>query len=158
MAEDPALSVTARLFPVRPLVSASVAIFRDGLVLLARRRGGSGAGLFSLPGGLIELGEGTEAAALREAVEETGVQAEILGLAGHVDVVEASDSRICQHYVVLAFAARWLWGVPRPSLEASECLWANMDALGPLPLTKGLPDILRKAQMIVQKYDGDMRP
>lgn len=140
-----------RSFPSRPFVGASVAVFRDGRVLLARRSGGAGAGLVSLPGGIIELGETAEAAALRELKEEVNVEAEIVGLAGHVNVIEMRDGRAAHHFVVLAFAARWLNGNGETSAEASEVVWADMAALGGLQLTKGLPALLRKAEKLVRE-------
>ena len=66
-----------------PFLGASVAVFRDGRVLLAAR--GPAApmeGLFSLPGGGVEPGETLAEAALRELREEIGVEAELIGFVG----------------------------------------------------------------------------
>ena len=102
--------MTNRLFPTCPRAGASLALFRDNRVLLARRGAQAGHGLWSLPGGLIELGETAEAAALREMQEELGVTGTITGLAGHLDIIEFSDKNIRQHYIVLTFAGRWCVG------------------------------------------------
>lgn len=142
--------MNSRDFPTRPFVGASIAIFRNGQVLLAKRGATAGFGLYSLPGGLVELGESAEEAARREAREEVGVDAEIIGLAGNMDVIEKTQEGIRQHYVVLAFAAEWRSGEPRPSSEALDTLWADVDHLGALRMTKGLPEILRKARALVQ--------
>ena len=141
--------MTNRIFPQSPLAGASLALFRDNCVLLARRGGQSGFGLWSLPGGLIELGETAEAAALREMQEEVGVRGTIVGLAGHLDIIERTVDGIRQHYVVLAFAGRWTKGEPRTSPEATECLWADIHRIAGLNMTKGLPDILRKSARLL---------
>ena len=69
----------ARLYPPRPILAASVAVFRHGKVLLASRTAPPAQNLFSLPGGLVEVGEGLAEAALRELMEEVGVTARIVG-------------------------------------------------------------------------------
>jgi len=145
MAKDEIVSVTGRLYPVRPFAGASIAVFRGSRVLLARRAKGAGAGLLSLPGGVIELGESAEAAALRELREEVAVEANIMGLAGHINVIEYDQSRVRHHYIVLTFAGRWISGEGETSDEASEVLWTDISELGGLNLSKGLPPILRKA-------------
>ena len=136
--------MTNRLFPTCPRAGASLALFRDNRVLLARRGAQAGHGLWSLPGGLIELGETADAAALREMQEELGVTGTITGLAGHLDIIEFSDKNIRQHYIVLTFAGRWVSGEPQTSPEATEYLWADINNLSGLIMTKGLPDMLSK--------------
>jgi 8-oxo-dGTP diphosphatase len=80
--------MSSRLYPERPILAASVAVFRDGRVLLAARTAPPYDQVFSLPGGLVEPGESLEQAALRELTEETGVTAGIVGFAGHVEIIE----------------------------------------------------------------------
>lgn len=101
--------------------------------------------MLSLPGGVIELGESAEAAALRELREEVAVEADILGLAGHINVIEYDQSKVQHHYIVLTFAGRWISGEGETSDEASEVLWTDIAELGGLNLSKGLPPILRRA-------------
>lgn len=98
-------------------------------VLLIRRGRPPRRGEWSLPGGRVEWGETLRAAALRELAEETGVEAEFLGL---IDVVDglfgpetgeqpgASSAAIERHYVLIDFAARWLSGEPRAGDDAAE--------------------------------------
>jgi len=141
--------VTDRTFPQYPRVGASLALFRDNRVLLARRGAKSGRGLWSLPGGMVELGESAEAAALREMQEEAGLTGKIIGLAGHIDVIEYSEKTVRQHYIVLTFAGLWLAGEAQTSAEATECLWADINHLSGLTMTRGLPDMLRKCAALV---------
>ena len=62
-----------RLYPARPIIAASIAVFREGKVLLAARKETAANPIYSLPGGLVETGETLREAALRELREETNV-------------------------------------------------------------------------------------
>lgn len=141
----------SRLYPERPFLAASVAVFRDGRVLLGQRTGGAGAGLWSLPGGMVETGEATADAALRELGEETGVSAELIGLADVVDVIiPDAEGRIRNHAVIAVFAGHWRAGEGATGPECGGILWADPDALGDLPMTTGLAEIVRKAARMAE--------
>ncbi len=132
-----------RLYPARPILAASVAVVRNGRVLLARRAKPPGAGRFSLPGGLVEPGETLQDAALRELVEETGVVAKIVGFNRHVEVVEHDEAgAVRRHFVVASFVGAWLSGEGIVGPEASEILWATRDEVAALPVTDQLAPVL----------------
>jgi ADP-ribose pyrophosphatase YjhB (NUDIX family) len=142
--------MTNRLYPLQPLVGASVAIFKDGKVLLAARKETVDHPIFSLPGGLVEIGETLEEAAMREAIEEVGVTARIVGFAGHVEIIDHDkERRVRQHFIVNAFAAEWISGEAITSYEAPGVMWVDPFALGPIAVTKGLPNLVRKAAELV---------
>lgn len=135
-----------RLYPARPVLAASVAVFRDGHVLIARRGRAPMAVLWSLPGGGVEPGETLAQAALRELREEVGVEAEIVAFNTHVEVIERDDAgRVRAHFVVASFVARWIAGEATPGPEASEIAWVDPLDLGGRPTTRALPEILAKA-------------
>ena len=145
----------SRLYPERPFLAASIAVFRDGKVLLAQRAQGAGAGHFSLPGGMVELGERTEDAALRELQEETGVSARLLGLVDLVQVIiRDADDRVRNHATVVAYAGEWLAGEPQTSPEASAVVWVDPFAPGDLPMTAGLDAVLTKAARLMEQGQG----
>jgi ADP-ribose pyrophosphatase YjhB (NUDIX family) len=145
MAQGAALSVS-RLYPDRPILASSVAVFRDGKVLLGARANPPAAHVFSLPGGVVESGEPLEEAALRELLEETGVRARIIGFAGHTQVIEKDEQgKVRRHFVVASFAAHWISGEGTPSAEAPELLWVDPQHLGDLPVTPNLANILAQA-------------
>ena len=149
MAQGAALSVS-RLYPDRPILAASVAVFRDGKVLLGARVHPPAAHVFSLPGGVVESGEPLEDAALRELLEETGVHARIIGFVGHTQVIEKdADDKVRRHFVVASFAAHWISGEGTPSAEAPQILWVDPHHLGDLPVTPNLPNILTQAVQLV---------
>ncbi len=147
---DPAAG-DGRLYPARPILAASVAVFRDGLVLVASRTKPPGDAVFSLPGGVVEVGETLAEAALRELSEEVGVSAEIVGFAGHVEVIERdAEGRISRHFVVNAFAGRWLAGEPVPGPEAAETFFIAPRDIADLRTTPGLAGIVERARAVVE--------
>ncbi|MDO1558418.1 NUDIX hydrolase [Brevundimonas sp. 2R-24] len=107
----------------RPIPCVGVVCFRGDEVLLIRRGSPPRLGEWSLPGGRIEPDERLHDAALRELREETGVDAEIVGL---VDVVDGLFPP--RHYVLIDYAARWLAGEPRPGDDAAEARFFPLDA------------------------------
>jgi 8-oxo-dGTP diphosphatase len=104
----------------RPIPAAGVVCVREGEVLLVRRATRPLAGQWSLPGGKIGWGERARDAALRELREETGVEAEIVGLIDVVDAVFPASGGATSHHVLADYAARWRAGEPVPASDAAE--------------------------------------
>ena len=128
----------------------SLAVFREGRALVARRARAPLRGLYSLPGGVVEIGETLPEAALRELDEEVGVKAEIVAFNDHVESIVRDDGGGVQaHYVIASFVGRWIGGEPRTSEEADAVLWIDPLALGDLPSTPGLGNILAKAAHLI---------
>jgi ADP-ribose pyrophosphatase YjhB (NUDIX family) len=143
--KHPAVSENRR-YPPHPILAASVAVMRDGCVLLASRGRPPGEGLYSLPGGRVETGETLAAAALRELREEVGVEAEVIGRLGWVEFIERDDrGRVREHLVVAAHAAIWTAGEPRTGPEAKDVRWMTERDAADLPVTEGLAAILAEA-------------
>ncbi len=139
----------------KPVLAASVAVFRAGKVLLAQRGKAPGRGLYSLPGGSIEPGETLIAAAQRELAEEVGVTARIIGFVDHVEYIERNpDASTRAHAVICVFAGQWVAGEPHLSEEASAILWVDPLALPHLPMTHRLPEILARAAGIAEAGRG----
>ncbi len=135
-----------RLYPTRPILASSVAVFRDGRVLLAARGKAPWEGVFSLPGGVVEIGETLGEAALRELEEEVGVKAKLIGLVAPVEVIEReADGRVKHHLVIAAHAARWVSGEPQTGPEAKDIRWVTERDIVGLPMTPGLAGILEQA-------------
>lgn len=136
--------------PRRPVLAASIAVFRDGQVLLAQRAKAPALGLYSLPGGRIEIGESLHQGVLRELREEVGIAAEIAGFVDHVEHIEFSATGDpSMHAVICAFAGRWVEGEPVLSDEVSDIRWVDPLAPGDLPMTRGLPGVLARASRLI---------
>jgi 8-oxo-dGTP diphosphatase len=134
-----------RLYPARPFLAASVAVFRDGKVLLAARGKPPMERLFSLPGGMVETGETLQDAALRELREEVAVEAKLVGFVAPVEVIERdTEGRVRHHVVIAVHAARWVSGEPQSGPEATEIRWVAEQDVIALPTTPGLAEILAR--------------
>ncbi len=136
----------ARSYPERPFLAVSAAIVRAGQVLVVRRARAPADGLFSLPGGVVEIGETLMQAVTREVREETSLTIEPVGLAGFRETITRDrDDRVERHFVILPFAARWLAGEPCLNEELSEARWLHPPELAGLPTTPGLAEIVAAA-------------
>jgi 8-oxo-dGTP diphosphatase len=138
---------SARTYPRRPYLGVSVAVFRGGRVLLARRARPPFAGVFSLPGGLVEVGETLEAAARRELREEVHVDARIVAFNRHVESIDRdSAGKIRHHYVIASFVGEWIAGEAKPGPEEGEAVWVEPARLAGLDCTPQLLGVVQAAQ------------
>jgi ADP-ribose pyrophosphatase YjhB (NUDIX family) len=141
-----AANTRERTYPTQPYVAASAAVFRKGRVLIVRRAHPPGAGLYTLPGGVVELGESLVEAAVREVREETGLEIEPLMLAGYREVITRDgNGRVERHFVIFPFAARWLAGEITLNEELAEGRWLEPSELSGLATTEGLAEIVAAA-------------
>jgi 8-oxo-dGTP diphosphatase len=136
----------ARSYPTRPYLAVSAAIFRDGRVLVVRRARPPAHGLYTLPGGGVELGETLEQAVIREVREETGLTIAPQGLVGFREAIARDAAgRVQRHFVILPFAARWIAGEIALNDELAEADWRKPGALAGLKTTEGLAEIVAAA-------------
>ena len=138
-----------------PIAAASVALFRGETVLLVERGSGHGAGRWSLPGGHVEAGETAEAAARREAFEETGREPGALTLLGLHDVfVPATVGSPAAHYRISVFYGTASAGEPVAGSDARAARFVDFADLARLPLTDGALSLIRRAHARVQANTG----
>ena len=132
-----------------PELAVSAAIFRDGKVLLIQRALAPSKGLWTLPGGRVEIGETLVDAITREIREETGLEIAPLGLAGYREIILANEvAGRGRHFVILPFAARWLSGDMVLNEELKDARWMQVQDALDLPTTEGLFDILQTAEVL----------
>jgi len=112
-----------------PVPTVGVVCLRDDKVLLIKRGTPPRQGQWSLPGGRLELGETTVAAALRELKEETAVEAVLLGLVDVVDGLFTSRTtgETTRHYLMIDYAARWVSGAPMAGDDAAEARFFTLE-------------------------------
>lgn len=127
-----------------PVPAVGVACFRGREILLIRRGQPPRRGEWSLPGGRVQWGERLIDAAIRELREETGVEAEILGL---VDVVDGLflETEPARHYVLVDYLARWRGGDPQAGDDAAEARFFDVDEVRDLRLWRATEALIFQA-------------
>lgn len=136
---------------VQPVVAVAAIVFDDaGRVLLIERGRPPGVGLWSVPGGRVELGESLAAAVAREVVEETGLTVEVGPLVEVVERVTPGDGGTF-HYVILDYLAWSAGGHPLAADDARAARFVDVDELARLPLTDGLLAVLDRARTLAAR-------
>ena len=144
-------NLDARVYPRMPLVAVAIALMdKDRKILLVKRRFEPGSGLWSIPGGLVELGETVREAALRELEEETGLKADINGIVDVVDTIIREGGLVKYHYVIIVFEAENPSGeLRRCSEECIDAGWFRLGEALSMELTKTARKILEE---LIEKY------
>ena len=113
-----------REFPEIPLVGVGAIIIEDARVVLVKRAHPPLQAEWSIPGGVLEVGELVREAAVREVREETGLRVEPGELLGVYDrVLRNAEQRVQYHYVLIDFLCRRVAGVLTASSDAAEVRW-----------------------------------
>lgn len=121
-----------RWYPQYPMIGVHALILKEGRMLLIKRSKEPSKGMWSIPGGRLELGETVSGAVKREVFEECGVQIEIVRILEVMDnILRDDDGRIRYHFVLIDLLANYISGEPKAQSDAEECRWVT-----PAELTK----------------------
>jgi mutator protein MutT len=144
-----------RLYPEQPLVGVGAVLVRDGEILLEKRKNEPGKGKWSIPGGLVELGETVEQAVIREMKEETGLDVE---KPEQVDVVDSitrdEKSEIKYHFVIVDYFLRLKGGELKASSDAEELRWVRLDELEHYDLTRTLRTFFQRNRRRIETFNS----
>jgi 8-oxo-dGTP diphosphatase len=136
-----------RHYPDRPLVGVGAVIFRGEEVLLVRRGQEPAKGSWSLPGGMVEVGESLEAAIKREVWEETGLTVKVLGITAVLDRIYRDNvDKVPYHYVLINFACEYLSGEVTPASDVTAARFVSLETLSDLPLPSFTAQVIRRAR------------
>jgi len=128
------------------MVGVGAIVFRGAEVLLIRRGREPALGKWSLPGGLVELGESLEEAVRREVLEETGLEVLVGGLVAALDrIIFDEERRIQYHYVLLDFLCHCKDGELRTGDDATACRFVPLNGLAAHALTEGTEKVILRA-------------
>jgi ADP-ribose pyrophosphatase YjhB (NUDIX family) len=109
-------------------------------------------GAWSLPGGAQKFGETAEAAARRELLEETGVEAGPLYLAAVVDSIHRDErGAVAYHYTIVDYCARWEAGEARSGGDVTEARFVELDELYGFGLEKEAVRVIGRAKDVFLK-------
>jgi 8-oxo-dGTP diphosphatase len=134
-----------REFPATPLVGVGAIVIENARVLLVKRAHPPLQAQWSIPGGVLEVGELIREAAIREAREETGLLVDPGDLLGVYDrVLRDAEQRVQYHYVLIDFLCRRVGGELAAASDAAEVRWFTREELPALNLAEDTQDVIRK--------------
>lgn len=130
-----------REYPEAPLVGVGVVILKSDSIVLVERGKEPKAGIWTIPGGLVEVGESVRGAAYREVLEECNIPIELGDVISVVDLIKHDDSGDVQyHYVLIDFFARYVDGELEAGSDVKAVKWVSKDQLD----SYDIPEITRK--------------
>ncbi len=119
-----------RKYPDQPIIGVGGIIFREDQVLLIKRGMEPSLGQWSIPGGVVLIGETLEEAVRREIFEETHLEVQVLTLVKVLErVFRDSDGRVAYHYVLVDFLCHCLSGELRSDSDAQDARFVNLQDL-----------------------------
>jgi mutator protein MutT len=134
-----------REFPELPLVGVGAIIIENNKVILVKRAHPPLQDQWSIPGGVLEVGEFVREAAIREAREETGLTVEPGELLGVYDrILRDPAERVQYHYVLIDFLCRRVAGELIAASDAAEVWWFSQEELPALNLSEDTQDVIKK--------------
>jgi len=141
-----------REFPDVPLVGVGAIIIEGDRVLLVKRAHPPLQAQWSIPGGVLEVGELVHEAAVREAREETGLVVEPGELLGVYDrILRDPEQRVQYHYVLIDYLCRPVGGELLAASDAAAVQWFTREELPELKLAEDTWDVIRKGfEMLVR--------
>ncbi len=114
------------LYPSQPMVGVGALVIRNGSVLLVRRAAPPDKGLWAIPGGKVELGEGVCSAAARELQEETSLSCKPKGVVNVDEIITFEGASVKYHYVLITVLMDDCAGSVRPASDALDAAFFNV--------------------------------
>ena len=144
-----------RLYPKQPIIGVGAVIIKDGKILLEKRKNEPGKGKWSIPGGLVELGENVEQTVMREVEEETGLEVE---KPEHIDVVDNiirdESGRVKYHFVIIDYFMRLKGGTLKAASDAEELKWVSLSDVEKYDLTKTFRAFFQRNRQKLEKLNS----
>jgi mutator protein MutT len=144
-----------RLYPSQPIVGVGVVVVCDGKILLEKRKNEPGKGKWSVPGGLVELGESVEQTVTREVKEETGLEVE---KPEHIDVVDNiirdKSGRVKYHFVIIDYFMKLKGGTLKAASDAEELKWVPLSDVEKYDLTKTFRAFFQRNRQKLEKLNS----
>ena len=127
----------SRQYTKRPVVGVGAVILDGDRILLEKRKNMPSKGKWSIPGGLVELGERIEEAIIREVKEETGLEVYEPRLLDVVDYVSFGErGAVMYHYVIVDYLVAVKSGKPKAASDAEALKWVPFNEVEEYDLTE----------------------
>jgi len=141
-----------RDYPEQPIIGVGAVIVSRDRALLVRRATEPLKGEWSLPGGMLELGEKLRDGAAREALEETSLQVEVGEVLDVFDSIFTDDNgRTQYHYVLIDFLCQPIAGDAAAGSDVSEVKWVTEPELGGVQLRESIAQVVRKGLVATRR-------
>ncbi len=135
-----------REYPPVPLIGVGAVIVSEQCVVLVKRGRPPAMGEWSIPGGLVTVGETLHEAVIRETREETGLVVQVVELVALLErIFPDQHGHVQYHYVIADYLCRVQDGVLQPDTDVIDAVWASGDALNEFALPSVTIDIVRRA-------------
>ncbi len=127
----------SRQYPNKPVVGVGAIILDADRILLEKRKSSPGKGKWSVPGGLVDLGETAEEAVIREVKEETGLEVHDPRLVDVVSYISLDEKgSVLYHYVIIDYIVTSSGGKPKAASDAEDLKWVPLHKVEEYDLTK----------------------
>jgi 8-oxo-dGTP diphosphatase len=147
-----------RQYPERPIVGVGAVIVDEGKVLLVKRKYEPLKGQWSLPGGMVEIGETLETALTREMLEETGLRVDVGPVIEVFDrIMRDEDRRVRYHFVLLDYLCWPSDGSLQAGSDVEEAIWADPARLGEYGLTEKAMSVIERGLMLAREAPRPVR-
>jgi 8-oxo-dGTP diphosphatase len=145
----------SRRYPDRPILGVGAVILRQDSVLLVERGQEPLKGYWSLPGGVVEVGETLEQAIRREIREETGLEVDIVQVIEVFErIMRDPEGRPEYHYVLVDYLCHARNGIAIPGSDAAQVAWIKRGDVPSLKITEGSPPVIEKAFAAAAKIEA----
>jgi ADP-ribose pyrophosphatase YjhB (NUDIX family) len=140
-----------RLYPERPIVGVGAVIVDAGKIVLIRRKYAPLKGHWSLPGGMVEVGEGLEAALAREMLEETGLVVDVGPVIEVFDRITRDEQRrVRYHFVLIDYLCWPTAGELQAGSDVDAAVWADPREIAPYALTEKATSVIERGIMLAR--------
>ncbi len=150
--------MTSRRYPNFPIPGVGGVVLSPKGILLVRRDKEPGKGLWSIPGGGVEVGETQEEALKREVLEETGIHCKVLRLISTADIIYPDENdKIEFHYLLNHYLAEAVSGELKPESSEAEVGWFLLNRLPLAEMPESIIEVIEKAKEFLNDTDALIR-
>lgn len=147
--------VLKRLYPDQPIVGVGAVILNDGKILLEKRKNEPSRGKWTIPGGLVDLGEKLEHAVVREVEEETCLECvkeeppRLLDVVDNIDLDE--DGKVKYHFVIVDYFVKVKGSVFKVASDAEDLRWVPFAEVEEYDLTSSFRVFFRRNRQKLER-------